>query len=184
MRTPNEIHHIAEMRALMHVGHSSSRPLSVDYELIGVVGEVAFQREFEVLGFMMDEENRPGGDKGIDFESHSGTIDVKTARKPHFLFVEEGKAVTDIYVLAKYHEGLLDATLIGWCYREEIAGQPVKCFGGHRIRNHYLPADKLRPIVELKELIVFDLPGPVESEILDRRKPTTYDSRTGEPSNG
>ena len=90
---------IAAQRENLHKNHASSRPLSKNYEYLGLKGEAKFSEEFEIP---MDNKLRPSGDGGRDFPSVLGNIDVKTARKAFNLLVEVGKVVSDVYVLAKY----------------------------------------------------------------------------------
>ena len=136
---------IAEQRSNTHIGHASQRILSRDYNLIGVCGEDAFAREFNLE---VDDSVKPSGDKGTDFilDLHF-TVDVKTAKLPHNLLLESGKPISDIYVLADYNNG--DAKLIGWEWGLKLSQAPTRDFG-YGVINHYIPADNLRPMEELK----------------------------------
>ena len=136
----------AQGRHEAHKDHASSRPLSEDYELIGLLGEVEFGK---LTGQMVDLERRLDGDKGVDFVVPLNfTVDVKTARKAFHLIHEVGKGFADIYVLAQYDDGTKGVELIGWEWGAVLARAPEKDFG-YGIRNHYIPADKLRPMSEL-----------------------------------
>lgn len=84
---------VARRRETLHMGHSSSRPLSQDYELVGLAGELAFAEEF---GYQVDTSDRPGGDGRVDFHTPAGTVDVKTARKALNLLREQGKPHADL----------------------------------------------------------------------------------------
>ena len=138
----------ADKRAEIHEHHATSRPLSNDYELIGLLGEYAFQMW---SGKPMDFTIRPGGDDKIDFILHTGiTVDVKSARKAYNLFRECGKKHADILVLAHVHSNEL-VSLLGWEYGVIMAMQPSKEFG-YGIRNHYMPARSLKPMSKLKDL--------------------------------
>ncbi len=133
-----------------HKHHASSRPLSDDYELVGLLGEVAFGK---LTGQMVDLERRLDGDKGIDFVVPLNfTVDVKTARKAFHLIHEEGKGLADIYVLAQYDDENKTAELLGWEWGAVLARAPVKDFG-YGIKNHYISADKLKPMSELVKRI-------------------------------
>jgi len=121
------IKNVADSRHDLHSGHSSSRPLSEDYELVGLSGEFAFA---EVCGLLPDLTVRPGGDKGVDFTVPLRfTVDVKTARKAGNLIHEQGKPMVDIYVLAEFDDEKKKATLVGWEYGRNLAKAPAKDFG-------------------------------------------------------
>jgi len=130
---------IAKRRHDIHKNHASSRPLSKDYELVGLSGEIAFG---EFADLKADLSERPEGDHGIDFTTPNGmTIDVKTARRAYNLIHETGKQFVDIY----------RATLIGWEYGNTLAKAPSKNFG-YGIINHYISKDKLRPMLDIKKV--------------------------------
>ena len=136
---------IAEQRSNTHIGHASQRILSEDYNLIGVCGEDAFAKEFNLE---VDDSIKPSGDNGTDFVLNLGfSIDVKTAKLPYNLLLEVGKPVADIYVLADYNNG--DTKLIGWEWGLRLSQAPTKDFG-YGVINHYIPAGNLRPMGELK----------------------------------
>lgn len=137
----------ANERHETHRDHPSSRPLSVDYEFIGLMGEVEFAK---ATGFMLDLERKPGGDSGFDFVIPLDfKIDVKTAEKAFNLIHEAGKPFrADIYVLAKYDPSLHTTTLIGWEFASVLKAAPTKDFG-HGVINHYIPVAKLRPMESL-----------------------------------
>jgi len=145
----NELKKIALEREDVHKDHASSRPLSKDYEYVGMVGEAQFAKEFN---FKLDKELRPEGDGGKDFSCSLGTIDVKTARKAFNLIVEEGHVRADIHILAQYNENKETATLLGWAYKKEVLDAPKKDFG-YGVINHYIPKNKLRSIESLKQKI-------------------------------
>jgi hypothetical protein len=134
-----------------HKHHSTSRPLSPDYELVGLRGEQAFA---EVVGAGVDMTARLGGDGGRDLtiEIRDGrrfAVDVKTARKPGNLIVEQGKVLPGcIYVLARYSDEYDRALLLGREHASVVARAPVRNFG-YGILNHYIPAARLRFMSEL-----------------------------------
>ncbi len=141
----------AEDRHQSHKDHASSRPLSKDYELIGLLGEAKFG---ELSGLMPDLERKLGGDKGIDFVVPLRfSVDVKTARKAFHLIHEQGKPVADIYVLASYDDDTKKASLIGWEWGARLKQAPVRDFG-YGIMNHYIRADQLKPMSELKKRMI------------------------------
>ena len=94
----NNLHRIAEQRSYTHIGHASQRILSENYNLIGVCGENAFAKEFNLE---IDDSVKPAGDNGTDFVlGLQFSVDIKTAKLPYNLLLEVGKPVSDIYVLA------------------------------------------------------------------------------------
>lgn len=144
---PNDLRRLAEQRAQLHENHASSRPLSDDYEFVGLAGEEEFAWQY---GLEVDRTSRPAGDKGIDFiHSAVGSIDVKTARKAYNLIVEKGKVYSNIYVLARYNDTTQRAELLGWATRQEVLAAPVKDFG-YGVFNHYIPVAALRSMSTLK----------------------------------
>lgn len=124
---------IADQRAKLHSKDSSSRHLSSDCEFIGLLGEIRFS---ELYNLSIDLTIKHEGDKGIDFYSPIGTIDVKTAQKPYHLLVEKGKVFADIYVLAQFSMPDI-INFIGWHYGEFISNQPTKYFG-YNVLNHFV----------------------------------------------
>jgi hypothetical protein len=140
---------ISDYRNGLHKDQQSSRPLSKDYELIGICGEAAFSA---ATGIPIDLTSRVDGDKGIDFTTPVGTVDVKTARKPYYLAVEQGKVIADIYVLAQYDDETRRARLLGWEYGSAFRNLPTRGFG-FGIISHYKDVKHLRFIGELIALI-------------------------------
>jgi hypothetical protein len=142
---------LAESREHLHQNHASSRPLSEGYEFVGLRGEEEFAR---LTGLALDTEERVGGDKGLDFtvpanrERRGFTVDVKTARKPKHLIVEQGKVHADAYVLAGYEDVADRVRFLGWESGRVIGACPVRDFG-YGVLNHYLKADVLRPLDDL-----------------------------------
>ncbi len=116
---------IAARRARIHASHTSSRPLSPDYELVGVAGEVAFAQEF---GLEVDATARPGGDGGVDFTLPIGTVDVKTYRLPYNLLREAGKPHADILVLAAFDEAMPDEGFWLWDSKPLQTGGRAKVY--------------------------------------------------------
>lgn len=139
---------IAEQRTRTHLSHTSTRPLSPDYDYVGVAGEVAFAKEF---GLEVDATTRPEGDGRIDFTLPCGTVDVKTARRPFNLLREVGKPHADILVLAGFNDSTGEAYLIGWEWDSEMVKCPARDFG-YGIVNHYKAAEHLKSISELHAL--------------------------------
>lgn len=143
------INDISEAREALHESHASSRPLSEGYERVGLMGEAEFALRY---GLKFDREARPAGDKGVDFHVPvSMTLDVKTARKPFNLIVEQGKVFADIYVLAGIDE-FDRVTFYGWQFGSLVKKAPIKDFG-YGVMNHYIPRESLRAMEELERRI-------------------------------
>lgn len=137
---------LAGRRAELHAGQASSRPLSENYEDVGIAGEFAFG---QFCGLMPDLDERPDGDGGVDFVLPLlFTVDVKTARKAHNLIHEQGKPFADVFVLAEYFDATRNARLVGWEYGRKLAAAPVRDFG-YGVLNHYIARSELRPMDEL-----------------------------------
>lgn len=142
---------IAEYRSTSHNGHSSQRKLSPDYEFVGIAGEYEFATEMAIAYKFVD---LPGGDKGIDFVTPIGTVDIKTFRRPWNLLVPvENNHPADIYVLAGYQDHEHQVALIGWTYWAILREQPARDFGAG-INTHFLEAGQLFPMVQLKREIL------------------------------
>lgn len=141
----------AEERSKLHANHASRRPLSDDYDLLGLAGEAEFQRTFHVP---LDLNRRPSGDGRVDFiVPLRFTLNVKTARKPFYLIEEQGKVACDLYVLAQYFDDTRKAELLGWEWGQVLARAPVRDFG-HGIINHFIPRDQLKSMAELRKRIM------------------------------
>lgn len=156
MQRNDEITREALARHEAHINHASSRPLSENYELVGLRGEDVLARTF---GVKVDMSRRLDGDNGVDIwinlsvggEIRKYPIDIKTARKPFNLIVEQGKVKRGtIYILAGYNDRDDDASLIGWEWSRTVSLAPIKDFG-YGILNHYINRAKLRRIKELLE---------------------------------
>lgn len=136
----------ARERTAMHVNHASHNPLTEGHDKISLIGEAQFACDFELP---LDWKRRPGGDGGVDFVLPLRfTVDVKTARKPLYLIVEEGQVKASIYVLAGISDDDRRAEMLGWETRSTLLRAPVRDFG-KGIISHYIAREDLRPMVEL-----------------------------------
>lgn len=115
-------------------------------EYIGLVGEDEFGMEY---GYPIDLETK-NGDRGIDFRTLLGTVDVKTYVMPYHLLAEAGKEdlYADIFVLGRYIEQMDAAVLLGWERGSVLKTKPIRCMPGHNIQNHCIAAGDLRPMGE------------------------------------
>lgn len=141
---------VALARNAIFVGKASNRPLSDNYEEVGLMGEWAFA---EFSGIMPRLKPGRGGDGGYDFEVPVVfTVDVKTARKADRLLVEAGKVKADIYVLAYYVGDGGDVELVGWCWSTQVkAKEPHDT--GRGVINHEVPVGELRRMEELGKMM-------------------------------
>ena len=145
---------MANRRHNLHKNQSSSRPLSKNYELIGLVGEWEFSKKF---GVELDTKEYIDGDKGVDFVINGYKIDVKTGHNNAYnLLREKNKPHAEIIVLAECDLKSKSVYLIGWEYDSEMIKQPYKDFG-YGIINHYKHRSELRSINELRELLNTDI---------------------------
>jgi len=120
---------------------------------IGVTGEIAFGKKYDLMQYWIGEEDKPYGDGGIDFDVPGlGTFGVKTAKKPYYLLEKAGKVKADFYPLGQYNN---DGTVIfiGWAYGKDLSKVEPKDIGGKGILSHYIHQSKLRPMSDLDELI-------------------------------
>jgi hypothetical protein len=153
--TYDELKQLAAKRHKAHLNQKSSRPLSEDYELLGLLGEEAFARAFGLTSRSLDI--LPNGDGRWDFaEAFMLTIDVKAAERPLNLLREVDKPHADILVLAGVNLEKRTVRLIGWEYDAVMVRCPSKDFG-HGIINHYKRAEDLRPMAQLEQRLCREL---------------------------
>lgn len=149
---------IARKRNAHFVNKPSNRPLSKDYEKVGMWGEWEFGKWSGIMPKLT-----AGGDGGYDFALPvTMKVDVKTSKRGDALLVEVGKVKADIYVLAKYEDtacqkdntantGFPSVTLVGWATAQELlAVTPSPSPRG--IVNHAIAATSLRTMESLKKL--------------------------------
>lgn len=145
------IKELADARHQQHKGKRSSRPLTKDYEFVGLVAEFAFG---DTYGLDVDTTLRPDGDDGYDFSTPIGTIDVKaSAKPPKWLPVEFMKVKADIYVQAHVDLPTKTVTFLGWTYKEVVKEHPVVDKFRYGILSHWVPKKALKPMEELEELL-------------------------------
>lgn len=145
----SDLRAIAARRNAKFVHLARNRPLSKDYEDIGLIGEWEFGKQVGIMPKL--EPSKRGGDGGWDFQLPlMFTVDVKTSRKGDLLLVEEGKIKADIYVLVKYgeEEGCPKAEILGWTWAATVRMvAPVDT--GRGVVNHAIPVESLRPLSDL-----------------------------------
>ena len=141
----------ADERDRIHKNHASSRPLSEDYELVGIMGELALS---QLTGLAPDLATKPAGDGGVDSLIYLRyTVDIKTARKPYNLIHEVGKKFADIFILSKYTDPDTPVRLMGWEWGKVLQAAPTREFG-HGVMNHYISAKSLRRLGELQQRVI------------------------------
>jgi hypothetical protein len=140
---------IASRRDELRAYNSHNRPLSKDYEYVGLVGEDEFGIEFDLPVNLSLKRN---GDGGIDFRCNGYTIDVKTLRDDKFLKIELGRCRADIYVLYHYIDNLDTAAFCGWEYGSCMAKIPA-VDTGRGIINHALEREFLNDKLSLYKLL-------------------------------
>jgi len=144
---------VAELVGRRRDEHRRSNPKRTQYsaghDIVGAAGEIAFAREF---GYSVDNILRQGGDTA-DFITPVGKVDIKTARKAYALIVKKGSRVSNVVILAQYHEKSRTATLIGWEWGSIVKKAPIRRMRPELPENHFIVATELRPIDELKQLI-------------------------------
>lgn len=149
------IEYEAKMRHNAHDGQASSRPFSENYQLLGIAGEVAFSRDFDLE---RKKEILPRGDGRFDFRVGRLTIDPKVARNPKYLFREVDKQYSAILVQGGFQEDGDSCYIIweGWEFSELMLEEPTKDFG-HGVVNHYKRVSDLRDMLSLRELLAKEL---------------------------
>ena len=116
---------------------------------IGVMGE---KLVCEKLGLPFDLRDRPSGDKGHDIKVGGITVDVKTDSyegENLEMKVERGKVRSDAYILVHYDIKTAKLRIVGWEYGICIKRRPTKSYG-YVTMNHFIPAQELRPWIELE----------------------------------
>lgn len=158
---------LGQMRLAVHDRAGSRNPRffkdrTVEH-IIGAAGEYKFADTF---GLTVDESERWLGDKGIDFVTSIGTIDVKTAQQSgwalseEYLLVKESSLrehkIADIIVKARIEsDGSVE--LLRWCWSEEVKTWPTRNFTP-TIKSHYKLVFELRHLRDLfRELYPFSL---------------------------
>lgn len=135
----------AQARHKLHARQASSRPLSADYELLGLAGEVQGEADF---GIRRDARLLSAGDGRADFRLRSGLSgDWKVARKAYNLLMEADRPHADLIVAGLWHEEG------PWCWVEWLGWERASrlkavepCDFGYGVINHYCPVDQLQPM--------------------------------------
>jgi len=142
----------ANARHQIHEGQASSRPLSLDYELLGIGGEIQGETDFSLK---RDARLLVHGDGRIDFYLPDGRSgDWKVARKAYNLLMESDKPHADILVAGLWREDEFHwvwVEWLGWEYRDELLKVEPKDFG-YGVINHYRAVENLRPMSEFVSL--------------------------------
>jgi len=125
-------------------------------DIRGALGELLFARTYN---FPIDLQTRRVdgkvvGDRGLDFPTPVGIINVKTFNKPYNLLVKKKEInnPVDIYVLVR-DNGNGTASFVGWEYTSVMKDCPFGDIGGYGLVSYYKAAEKLHPMKEFDELL-------------------------------
>ena len=163
--TPDDLHFckwLGEARYKDKQHYANYKPLSKDFAMIGVAGELLFSLE---TGYAVDTEIKPEGDGGSDFRTPLGTIDVKTGRMgddPRLL-VKAGTVKAFLYVLVEYRDDPPRVKFLGYTEACTVRNHPPAPLNKHDIINHEVPLDILDPVDYLLGWLKDIDPGPGKS---------------------
>ena len=125
-------------------------------DIRGALGELLFARTYN---FPIDLQTRRVdgkvvGDRGLDFPTPVGIINVKTFNKPYNLLVKKKEInnPVDIYVLVR-DNGDGTASFVGWEYTSVMKDCPFGDIGGYGLVSYYKAAEKLHPMKEFDALL-------------------------------
>lgn len=160
--TPDDLHFckwLGEARYKDKQEYASYKPLSEDFLMIGVAGELLFSLR---TGYAVDTVIRPNGDGGIDFRTPLGTIDVKTGRmgREPKLLVKAGTVNAFLYVLVEYQDKPPGVKFLGFTEACTVRNHPPALPNKHDIINHEVPVSILEPIDRLLGWLKTIDPGP------------------------
>lgn len=160
--TQDDIHFckwLGEARYKDKQHYASYKPLSKDFAMIGVAGELLFSLR---TGYAVDTEIKPEGDMGIDFYTALGTIDIKTGRmrRDKKLLVKEGTVKSFIYVLVEYQDDPPGVKFLGYTEACTVRNHPPAPPNKYDIINHEVPLGILDPVEHLLGWLRDIDPGP------------------------
>jgi hypothetical protein len=160
--TPGDLHFckwLGEARYKDKQHYASYKPLSKDFAMIGVAGELLFSLR---TGYAVDTVIRPKGDGGIDFRTPLGTVDVKTGRMGENpkLLVKAGTVNAFIYVLVEYQDDPPGVKFLGYTEACTVRNHPPALPNRHDIINHEVPLGILDPVDYLLKWLKDIDPGP------------------------
>jgi len=161
--TPGDLHFckwLGEARYKDKQHYASYKPLSKDFAMIGVAGELLFSLK---TGYAVDTVIRENGDGGIDFYTPLGTVDVKTGRLGNNdpkLLVKEGTVKAFIYVLVEYWDDPPRVEFRGYTEACTVRNHPPAKANKHDIINHEVPVGILDPVDHLFGWLRDIDPGP------------------------
>jgi hypothetical protein len=118
---------------------------------VGLMGELAFAKHGGLTVDTEEYEKTDGGeDFNVELDGSYCTLDVKTVQKgPRALFVKEGCASADYYVLGHLDEPRVE--FLGMASREQLLSTPLS-ETPYDHRNHEIPVTDLNPIPEPEAL--------------------------------
>jgi hypothetical protein len=136
---------VAEQRQTQGRRAGSTRPLRTDMDWLGLLGELAFARRYDLPVRFKDV---PEGDRGVDFETPLGWVDVKATPEcyDNLLVPADADLRADLYVVARVGRAVC---LSGWCLRAAVERAPVRTL---KIPTRVIAAQNLHPIDEFDVL--------------------------------
>lgn len=129
-----------------------NKSFSPDFDLLGVLGELAFAREFGGRLFAPGEKASFGSqDPGYDFRTRAGTVNVKCSPTGSrwLLLQKSHRQIADIQVMSIADEEMRFARLVGWEYTSAIVGGETVTI---KDPSWGIKIDQLRPIATLREM--------------------------------
>jgi hypothetical protein len=144
------INMIGDSRSKIHSNHNSSTIYNIDYDRLGVLGELAFQ---VLTGVPMNTQLLPHGDQ-YDFLINGFAIDVKSSSRSNpRLYVKPHRLNNSfIYVIGHANLNSLTVTFYGWVY-----GLTIRTCGNttvlHNLTTYYLEANKLTSMEALENVL-------------------------------
>lgn len=152
----------ASRTTALHRGQASHRPLSADYEEIGLAGQYQLCLDLEGWGLAMDLSDHPARPHVALVAMGSGCgarrpieICVKTSEKPGHLVVDAKAAPTkgfpEIVVQYGFNPVTRRASFVGWTYTTNLLACPVRPFAG--VPCFAMPAVDTRPLSALETVL-------------------------------
>ena len=152
----DDIVEVANRRSKLHVNHATRRELGADHDLVGLLGQWEFAKQFCLE---VDLSDKPAGDGRINFITDIGTINVATYRKPYNLLREVGKECAAYHVLGRFKADGSYGTysygvkLLGWTSDKEMLQCPIRDFG-YGVSSYYMQVRDLRPMIKLRHILL------------------------------
>jgi len=142
-------------------------------DIIGAAGECEFSR---LSGIPVETKSLRGGDGGIDFKTHIGTVDVKTFVKPNNLLVlpKDIPHLADFIVLARFNVDTETATLLGYATAADVRASSIRSFGYGP--SHFIPVAALQTMARFWKLFRANKPVITSGFVAQCLTHGTYDA--------